>query len=269
MAQYLVCNYLPDDFDPSTVTEAMAEEIHALNREMIAAGVRKFACGISPAGKTKTVRKQPDGKVLITDGPYIETKEHMGGFWILEAADLDEALAWAKKAAGVACSIGFTARPREFAGTVLSAREAAGFAVASLRAGRKAAFVFGNEMSGLSNDELARCTAVATIAANPAMSSLNLAAAVQVAVYEARVAAHGDEAWRAPRFAPATHEAIEGLVAHAERTFVAMRFLHPGMPRRLMPRLRRLFARAGLEREEVNILRGILARVDQLIGKAR
>ena len=85
MPQYLVCNYLPDDFDPSTVTEAMIEEIHALNREMIAAGVRKFACGISPAANAKTVRKQSDGKVLVTDGPYTETKEHMGGFWILEA----------------------------------------------------------------------------------------------------------------------------------------------------------------------------------------
>ena len=68
MPQYLVANYLPDDFDPSTVSEAMMEEIHALNREMIAAGVRKFACGISPAGKAKTVRKQPDGTVLVTDG---------------------------------------------------------------------------------------------------------------------------------------------------------------------------------------------------------
>ncbi|MCC6378700.1 MAG: RNA methyltransferase [Burkholderiales bacterium] len=211
-----------------------------------------------------------DRLVLVSPGRFPDpeaTARAAGANDVLErariAGTLDAALD------GVACSIGFTARPREFAGTVLSAREAAGFAVASLRAGRKAAFVFGNEMSGLSNDELARCTAVATIAANPAMSSLNLAAAVQVAVYEARVAAHGDEAWRAPRFAPATHEAIEGLVAHAERTFVAMRFLHPGMPRRLMPRLRRLFARAGLEREEVNILRGILARVDQLIGKAR
>jgi len=99
MPQYLVANYLPDDFDPSVVTEATIEEIHALNRELIAAGVRKFACGISPAANAKTVRKQPDGKVLVTDGPYIETKEHIGGFWILEAANLDEALAWAKKAA--------------------------------------------------------------------------------------------------------------------------------------------------------------------------
>jgi hypothetical protein len=104
MPQYLVANYLPDDFDPSAVTEAMIEEIHALNREMIAAGARKFACGISPASNAKTVRKQPDGSVLVTDGPYTETKEHMGGFWILEAADMDEALAWARKGA-IACDV--------------------------------------------------------------------------------------------------------------------------------------------------------------------
>jgi hypothetical protein len=104
MPQYLVCNYLPDNFDPSFVTEAMMEEIHALNREMIAAGVRKFACGISPAAKAKTLRKQFNGKVLVTDGPYTETKEHMGGFWILEAANMDEAIAWATKAA-IACDV--------------------------------------------------------------------------------------------------------------------------------------------------------------------
>jgi hypothetical protein len=93
MPQYLVANYLPDDFDPSTVTEAMIEEIHAVNRELIAAGVRKFACGISPASAAKTVRKKADGTVSVTDGPFMETKEHMGGFWILEAANMDEALA--------------------------------------------------------------------------------------------------------------------------------------------------------------------------------
>ena len=102
MTQYLVAIYRPDDYDGSIETEAITDEIHALNREMIAAGVRKFACGISPAANAKTLRKQPDGKVLVTDGPYTETKEHIGGFWILEAADLNEALAWGHKAA-VAC----------------------------------------------------------------------------------------------------------------------------------------------------------------------
>jgi hypothetical protein len=71
---------------------------------MIAAGVRKFACGISPASSAKTVQRQADGKVLVTDGPYTETKEHMGGFWILEAANMDEALAWAKRGA-IACDV--------------------------------------------------------------------------------------------------------------------------------------------------------------------
>lgn len=178
-------------------------------------------------------------------------------------ATLDEALD------GVACSIGYTARSREFAGDVRSARDAAVFAIASARAGREVALVFGAEMSGLSNDDLMRCTAAATIPSNPAFGSLNLAAAVQVAAYEARVAAHGDDVWAAPRFAPATGDAIASLYAHAERTFVDIRFLHPAMPRRLMPRLKRLFARAGLEREEVNILRGILTRIDQLLERAR
>src|SRR3984885_4955909 len=102
MPQYLVAVYHRDDYDPSVETGAMIEEIHALNREMIAAGARKFACGLSPAGKAKSLRAQSDGKVLVTDGPYTETKEHIGGFWILEAADMDEALAGARRG-GAAC----------------------------------------------------------------------------------------------------------------------------------------------------------------------
>ena len=102
MPQYLVAIYHPDGYDPSVETEAMIENIHALNREMIATGARKLACGLSPTGNAKSLRAQPDGKVLVTDGPYLETKEHIGGFWILEAADMDEALAWARKGA-VAC----------------------------------------------------------------------------------------------------------------------------------------------------------------------
>jgi hypothetical protein len=114
MPQYLVANYLPDDFDPSTVTEAMIEEIHALNRELIAAGVRNFACGISPAASAKTLRGQRDGKVLVTDGPYTETKEHMGGFWILECADMDEALAWARKGSIFRDAVGEVREPLFF-----------------------------------------------------------------------------------------------------------------------------------------------------------
>ena len=107
MPQYLVAGYLPDDFDPSQVDEAMGQKIHALNKEMEAAGVMKLAGGL---GSTKSLRAQSDGGVLITDGPYLETKEHIGGFWILKAADLDEALAWGRKAA-VACRAPVEVRP--------------------------------------------------------------------------------------------------------------------------------------------------------------
>src|SRR5882724_5171983 len=133
MPQYLVANYLPDDFDPSSVTEAMIEEIHAINRELIASGARKFACGISPASNAKTVRKQPDGTVLVTDGPYIETKEHMGGFWILEAADMtrrwrgrarvpSHAMRWAR------CASFFSTRTRREQRNSLPQRAGAGLA---------------------------------------------------------------------------------------------------------------------------------------------
>ena len=95
MPQYLVAMHFPDDYDPSTEDEATVREIYALIDEMDAAGVGLFA-GASTA---KSVRVQPNGEVLVTDGPYLETKEHVGGFSILEAADLDEILAWARKGA--------------------------------------------------------------------------------------------------------------------------------------------------------------------------
>jgi len=102
MPQFLVAIHHPDGYDGSTEDEAMVRDIDVLNEEMGAKGVRIFAGGLSAARNAKSLRAQPGGKVLITDGPYLETKEHIGGFWILEAAGLDEALAWGRKAA-VAC----------------------------------------------------------------------------------------------------------------------------------------------------------------------
>jgi hypothetical protein len=102
MTQYLVAIHHPDGYDGALEGEAMMRDIHALNEEMEAAGARMFAGGLSAASRAKSLRAQPDGKVLTTDGPYLETKEHIGGFWILECADLDEALAWGRKAV-VAC----------------------------------------------------------------------------------------------------------------------------------------------------------------------
>jgi hypothetical protein len=104
MPQYLVAIQHPEDYDPSLEGEAMIRDIGALNEEMEAAGARFFAGGLESASHAKALRKQPGGEVLITDGPYLETKEHIGGFWILEAADMDEALAWGRKAV-VACRV--------------------------------------------------------------------------------------------------------------------------------------------------------------------
>lgn len=104
MPQFLVAVQLPDDFDPSKVDPAMDRDIDVLNEEMVAAGVRVFVGGLRPAKEAKSLRAQPDGKVLVTDGPYLETKEHLGGFWVIEAANLDEALAWGRKAT-LACRV--------------------------------------------------------------------------------------------------------------------------------------------------------------------
>jgi hypothetical protein len=102
MKQFLVAIHHPDNYDPSVEGEAMCRDIDVLNEEMAAAGARFFAGGLYPPSSAKSLRTLPGGKVLVTDGPYLETKEHVGGFWILQAADLDEAVAWGRKAA-VAC----------------------------------------------------------------------------------------------------------------------------------------------------------------------
>ncbi len=102
MAQYLVAIHHPDNYDPSKEGEEMMRDIDALNEEMVAAGARFFAGGLSAPRSAKSLRRQAKGDVVVTDGPYLETKEHIGGFWILEAADMDEALAWGRKAV-IAC----------------------------------------------------------------------------------------------------------------------------------------------------------------------
>ena len=102
MPQYLIAIHHPDNYDPSTEGEAMVRDIDTLNEEMIDADARFFAGGLNAPSNAKSLRAQPDGKVLVIDGPYLEAKEHIGGFWILEAPDMDKALEWGRKAV-VAC----------------------------------------------------------------------------------------------------------------------------------------------------------------------
>jgi tRNA/rRNA methyltransferase len=177
---------------------------------------------------------------------------------------------------GVHWSIALTARLREYGPPQWTPRAAAEAAHAEAIHG-EIALVFGNERTGLSNEDVQRCSAIAHIPANPAYSSLNLAQAVQVLAYELRTAylsvdetgdgasaaaagaAPGEPA--APRAQMAASDEIESMFAHLESALVALEFLDPANPKKLMSRLRRLFARSGLEREEVNIVRGIAKHV--------
>jgi len=85
------------------------KDVDALNEEIQQAGAWVFAGGLEPA-ETATVVREEQGKILTTDGPFVEGKEHIGGFWVLDVADLDEALAWAKRAT-VACRGAVEVRP--------------------------------------------------------------------------------------------------------------------------------------------------------------
>ena len=172
---------------------------------------------------------------------------------VLEGARIHATLAEA--IAGCTAAFALSARPREWSPQVLDARAAAARAA---ELGARVAFVFGNETAGLTNEEMFACQYLVHIPANPQSSSLNLAQAVQVVAYETYVIG-------APPVPPqrterlATVEDREGLYAHLEQAAVASGFHVPESGSRLPERLRRLFSRIpALEREEVNIVRGLL-----------
>jgi len=178
---------------------------------------------------------------------------------------LDEALA------GCVFAVAVSARRRSLGPEPFPAREAAPEIFQLAEAG-DVALVFGNETSGLSNDEVQRCQRTVFIPANPDYSSLNLGSAVQLLCYELRLTAfdgHPPVVTKAIPFTspPATNDDVERFYAHLERVMVDTGFLDPKQPKRLLPKLRRLFGRAELERDEINILRGILDAVEKKIGE--
>lgn len=169
---------------------------------------------------------------------------------------IDEALADCNFAAAV------SARLREFSPPVLTPRALAGELTAN--PSMRAALVLGNERFGLPNEIVEKCNVLINIPANPDYSSLNLAQAVQVLAYECRIAASVDAPERSPigfHGETAGVADIEGMYQHLEQALIAIDFLKPDQPKKLMPRLKRLFARRGLEVEEVNILRGIAKQI--------
>ena len=166
---------------------------------------------------------------------------------------------------GTILSAAVTARRRERSVPVSGAREGA---VEMLRfAGEgDVALVFGTEQSGLTNEEVEMCSMPVTIPANPQFSSLNLGAAVQLLCYELRMAALAASATVGadePLPNLASFEDIEGFHAHLQRAMTDSGFYDPANPKRLLQRVRRLFGRIRLEREEVNILRGIIGALER------
>ena len=179
---------------------------------------------------------------------------------VLERARVHASLASAL--AGCTLAVAATARQRELPHDVLDARAAARELAGAAAGSHPVAIVFGNESAGLSNEEAASCQIWASIPANPDYSSLNLAAAVQVFAYEVRMALGLGATLPQAGPSAATLDQVELLHQHFERTMTHAGFHDPANPKRLLPRLRRLLARARLETEEVDILRGFLKAVD-------
>lgn len=172
---------------------------------------------------------------------------------------LEEALA------PVTMAFAMTARHRDLGPPACDMRQAAGLVREHLAGGPdgqgevQAAVVLGTERSGLTNEQVGMCHRICHIPANPEYSSLNVAQALQLAAYELRYALLGAEALAVagPRAEPASGEAVEALLAHWEQALIAVGYLDPRHPKKLMPRMRHLFARSGLSREETDLLRGV------------
>jgi tRNA/rRNA methyltransferase len=176
-------------------------------------------------------------------------------------SSIDEALQ------GVVFTVAMTARLRDISISVKTPREAMP-EVLQQAATHPVALLFGTEMSGLTNEEMGKAQLGVNIPANPDFSSLNIAASVQVMAYELSVAAQSYTS-ELPGIVPATHERIEGLYAHLEKTLFEIGFFTTQNPARLMQRLRRLYSRTRLEDEEINILRGMLTVTTEYNARLR
>ncbi len=168
---------------------------------------------------------------------------------------LDQALADCVFAAGA------SARSRAIDWPSMPPRECAERLVQESVAGN-VAVVFGPEKSGLTNEDLDRCNTLLTIPTDPDFSSLNIAMAVQIICYELRLLQHEESQAVDPESPPATGEEIEHFYTHLETVLTDSGFLDPDKPRLLMRRLRRLFVKAEPDKNEINILRGILTALE-------
>jgi tRNA/rRNA methyltransferase len=164
-----------------------------------------------------------------------------------------------------------SARLREFSPPVISPREFADKLETTWK--QDVALVFGSERYGLPNEIVMNSNVLINVPANPSYSSLNLAQAVQILAYECRMSASMVSATSFQQSEIgyqgelASIEQIDGMYQHLEQALVQIDFLNPDSPKKLMPRLKRLFSRAQLEVEEVNIMRGISRKILDCVKK--
>jgi tRNA/rRNA methyltransferase len=179
-----------------------------------------------------------------------------GAIDVLEGARIVDSIAAALDGCNFAAAV--SARLREFSPPVWSPREFSAHAAGT--EALRPVLILGNERFGLPNQIVEQCNVLINIPANPDYSSLNLSQAAQVLAYECRLAAQGENRTQEGvgfQGEAASVAQIDGMYAHLEEALVAIGFLNATNPKKLMPRLKRLFARTQLETEEVNILRGI------------
>ena len=170
--------------------------------------------------------------------------------------------------------IGTSARERRIPWPLLSAKECGEKVISAVKENQKVGLLFGRESRGLKNEELQRCQFHVNIATGEAYSSLNLAMAVQVVCYEllqADLAEKGAlDTFKPPWDMPLANSGeVEHFYNHLEKTLIQVGFHDPENPRQLMVRLRRLFNRVGIDRMEINILRGFLTAINKLGGKKK
>ena len=176
---------------------------------------------------------------------------------------------------GCVAVVASTARPRTISHSVFTPREYAPKLYEMVKLG-PVALVFGRESSGLSNEELEYCNVVLQIPTNPEFSSLNVASAVQILCYEFIQLLQLEDADKTDaevddkeKIRLATADEMNYFYEHLEQSMIDVDFLNPEQPRKLMRRLKSLFNRAHLDENEVSILRGFLAAVQEAVTRRR
>lgn len=215
----------------------------------------------------RAIKTMGFGELILVNPRFADALQHPEAIALASGAQdvldnarivdhIDEALQGCEYVAAV------SARLREFSPPILNPRVFAETMVRSQHA--RIALIFGNERFGLPNEIVMNCHALINIPANPAYSSLNLAQAIQLLSYECRMATDsvvsvtGNVGFQGQL---AAVDEIDGMYKHLEQALVAIEFLHPDNPKKLMPRLKRMLSRTQLEVEEVNILRGIARKI--------